>query len=72
MATPTSTELAVELWGESEGFSRSPGARKVRKIARELFSDDAPGKGGEWDFTEAQTSTLRERLSFASPSARPT
>jgi hypothetical protein len=46
--TITPTELAVELWGESEDHSRSRGARKVRRIARRLFPDDAPGQGGDW------------------------
>lgn len=33
----TPTELAVQLWGSSEGYSRSQGSRTVRRIARDLF-----------------------------------
>lgn len=65
MTTPT--ELAAEIWGKSEGYSRNPGARRVRREARELFPEDAPGRGGDWDFTDEQSSRIRERL-IGSPS----
>jgi hypothetical protein len=64
MVTPTPTELATELWGPSEAYSRSTGARKVREVARILFPDDAPGQGYEWDFTDAQVAELREQLTY--------
>lgn len=44
--TLTPTQLAVELWGTAENDSHSQGARIVRKIARELYAEDAPGMGG--------------------------
>lgn len=60
--TITPTELAVELWGTGENQSRSQGARKVRRIARELFPADAPGQGGEWHLTPQQVEEIRARL----------
>ncbi len=57
--TLTPTELAVELWGDAENYSRSSGAFKVRKIARDLFPDDAPGRGGHWHLTPAMASAIR-------------
>jgi hypothetical protein len=62
MVTRTPTGLAAELWGSSEANSRSAGARKVRLAARDMFSDNAPGQSGEWDFTDAQLAILREEL----------
>jgi hypothetical protein len=58
----TPAEVAVKIWGTQEGHSRGPGPRKVRVVARELFPDDAPGQGGEWDLTDAQAATIRAEL----------
>jgi hypothetical protein len=57
--TITPTELAVEIWGSPESYSRGPGARKIRKVARGLFPRHAPGKGREWHLTPAQSSAIR-------------
>ena len=65
MATPT--QLAVEIWGEDQNYSRSPGSHRVRKEARELFPDDAPGQGGEWDLTGEQAVAIRRRLTQNTP-----
>jgi ribose transport system permease protein len=62
VATPTPTERAVELWRSFENHSRSQGARKIRRIARERFPADAPGRGGEWHFTPHQVATIRARI----------
>jgi hypothetical protein len=62
----TPAQLAADLWGTGEGFSTSPGALKVRRAARILFPDAAPGQGGEWELTEAQAGQIREHLSFTS------
>jgi hypothetical protein len=61
METLTPTALAVELWGSAEDHSRSSGARKIRRIARDLFPDDAPGQGHEWHLTHAQAAAIRGR-----------
>lgn len=45
------TQLAVQIWGKTENDSRSRGAREVRRIARELFPEQAPGMGGRWELT---------------------
>lgn len=58
----TPTELAVQMWGPSEGHSRSQGARRIRAIARELFPDKVPGQGHEWQLTPAQVAEVRHRL----------
>jgi hypothetical protein len=58
----TATELAVQIWGAAENHSRSNGARKVRKVARELFPEQAPGQGRDWDFTPAMAAAIRARL----------
>jgi len=55
----TATELAVQIWGSSEDYSRSWGARNVRRVARDLFLEDAPGQGKEWDFDAADAATIR-------------
>jgi hypothetical protein len=68
VATRTPTELAVELWGSAEGYSRSAGARRVRRIARDLFPDDAPGQGREWHLTDAQAAQICEHLAGDEPS----
>lgn len=52
----------MQLWGEGDRDSRSPGARKIRKVARELFAADAPGKGGEWHLTPSQVDAIRAEL----------
>jgi hypothetical protein len=62
MVLRTPTEVGVELYGEAERFSRSNAARKVRAAARELFREDAPGKGGEWKLTSAQVAKIKRRL----------
>jgi hypothetical protein len=59
---PTPTELAVEIRGRDENWARSPGARKVRQVARELFPESAPGHGGEWDLSDDQAGRIRESL----------
>lgn len=61
--TLTPTQLAVDLWGSAENDSHSHGARIVRKIARELFPQDAPGMGGHWHLTRAQCAAIRARAS---------
>jgi len=58
----TPTDVAVELWGKAEGHSRSPGARKVRLVARELFGYAPPSDGRRWLLTDAQVATIRRRL----------
>lgn len=60
--TVTPTELASEIWGASEDQSRSSGARRIRQVARELFPEDAPGQGGDWQITPAQVRQIRARL----------
>lgn len=60
--TMTPTELAAEIWGDAENHSRSRGARAVRRVARELFPGDAPGKGREWQLTPAQVSAIRRAV----------
>jgi hypothetical protein len=57
----TPQELAVQLWGRAEGGSRSLGARQIRRVARELFSDEAPGKGGRWHLTPIQVEAIKAR-----------
>jgi hypothetical protein len=58
--TITSTELAAQIWGESEGHSRSRGSRAVRTIARRNWPEESPGKGREWRFTLSQADTIRD------------
>ncbi|HEX4035156.1 MAG TPA: hypothetical protein VHX66_11995 [Solirubrobacteraceae bacterium] len=58
----TAATLAGELWGAEEANSHSPGAQRVRTLARELFPDQAPGHGGEWRFTAAQVTKLKAHL----------
>jgi hypothetical protein len=58
--TLTPTELAVQLWGSSEDFSRSQGARKVRRVARQLYPK--VGKGNRWHFTPDQVAAIRGRI----------
>jgi hypothetical protein len=60
MLTPT--QLAARLWGPAQNQPRSPGARLVRKIAREEFPGDAPGKGGAWRLSPAQAERIRTRV----------
>jgi hypothetical protein len=60
--TITPTELAVQLWGRSEDFSRSAGARRIRVVARDLFPAEAPGKGGEWHLTPEQVTRIKAEL----------
>lgn len=58
------THLAQEIWGASQAYSHSWGARLVRRVARDLFPDDAPGKGRDWELTPpplALDSPLRQR-----------
>lgn len=55
----TARELAQAIWGSSEAHSRSWGARTVRRVARDLFAADAPGKGGDWRFTHSQAGAIR-------------
>ncbi len=62
METITPTELAVAIWGRAEDDSRSRGARLVRRVARELFPGEAPGKGGEWHLTPAQVAAIRRQV----------
>jgi hypothetical protein len=62
METITPTELAIQIGGQAEGYSRSRGAREVRRIARKLFPLDAPGKGREWHLTPEQASAIRRRI----------
>lgn len=63
--TITPTQLATEIWGQAENESHSRGARLVRKIARELFPEDAPGMGGQWAFTPAQADRIRAQAPHA-------
>lgn len=65
---PTPTQLAVEIWGKDEDYSRSAGARRVRQVARDVFPHDAPGQGGEWELTGEQAVRIRERLTQETPS----
>ncbi len=58
----TPTELAVEIWGSAENYTRSAGARRVRAVARELFPSDAPGQGGRWELSSVQADAIRVRL----------
>ena len=58
----TPTELAVALWGDSENYSRSPGARKVRAIARRKFPEQAPGHGREWELTDDMAAAIRAEV----------
>jgi hypothetical protein len=60
----TPAQLAADSWGAAEGLSTSPGAWKVRRAARILFPDAAPGQGGEWELTEAQAGQIQEHLGF--------
>jgi hypothetical protein len=60
--TMTPTEVAVAIWGSQEGESRSHGAREVRRIARDLFPDDAPGQGDEWHLTPDQVAQIRAQV----------
>lgn len=60
--THTPTEVGVELFGETERFARSDAARKVRAVARKLFPEDAPGKGGRWQLTPIQVVEIKQRL----------
>ena len=59
--TMTPAELATEIWGASEAYSRSRGARRVREVARDLFPDAAPGKGRKWSLTRAQAAAIRSK-----------
>jgi hypothetical protein len=63
METTSPTALGVQLYGLSEGYSRSRGAREVRRIARELFPADAPGKGGRWRFDPDHAAAIKAHLS---------
>lgn len=58
METVTPTELAVSLWGQAEGHSRSAGARRIRKIARDLYG----ASGQPWHFTPRQVAEITDRL----------
>jgi hypothetical protein len=60
--TVSPQELAVQIWGRSQMDARSPGQRQIRRIARELYPDKAPGKGGRWHFTLAQAAAIRRRI----------
>jgi hypothetical protein len=60
--TMTPTELARTIWGETEAYSRSRGARRVRQVARDLFPRDAPGKGGDWRLTREQAAAIRREV----------
>jgi len=39
----------------------------VRRIARDLFPDDAPGQGREWHLTDAQAAQICEHLAGDEP-----
>jgi hypothetical protein len=58
----TPIELARSIWGEAESYSRSRGARRVRQVARDLFPEDAPGKGHEWKLTVEQAAAIRTKV----------
>lgn len=60
--TLSPTELARQIWGSVEGHSRSRGTRLIRQIARELFPEDAPGKGHEWHLTPEQVAAIRRHV----------
>src|SRR5262245_14762125 len=64
MLTVTPTEVAVQLFGPSHGHSRSPGARRVRVLARRLYPRSAPGKGGAWALTTAQAVAIMAEHRF--------
>lgn len=61
--TLTPEELAVQIWGQSREASRSSGARSVRRVARELFPGDAPGRGRRWHLTLSQADAIIRRFS---------
>ena len=65
--TTTPTELAVQLWGRSEAESRSAGARKVRKIARELFPRTEAEWGNDWHFTPGQVLAIKREVHGSEP-----
>jgi hypothetical protein len=54
----TPTELAVRLAGPKQGYSRSKAARRVRKIARDLYGLS----GGRWYFTADQVDAISGRF----------
>ena len=58
----TPAGLAAVVWGSSQAHSRSWGAREVRRVARNLFSEDAPGQGREWKFTPEQEAAIRREV----------
>jgi hypothetical protein len=62
METLEPKQLAAQLFGQSHGEARSAGARAVRKAARELFPNEAPGKGGSWNLTPDQAAAIGKRL----------
>jgi hypothetical protein len=68
--TVTPAELAFRWWGSSEGYSRSPGATKIRKIARGMFPDDAPGQGGTWHLTSVHVEAIQRQLRGVGKAAR--
>ena len=65
MAEKTPTEIAVELWGQKEGHSRSAGARKVRIVARDMYGHAPTEDGRKWYFTDAQAAAICNRLTGA-------
>jgi hypothetical protein len=66
-ATITPTELAAQIWGQSENHSRSWGAREVRKVAHDLFPSESPDKGSDWNLTAAQADAIRQRARRSIP-----
>lgn len=63
----TPAGLAAAIWGSSQAYSRSWGAREVRRVARELFFEDAPGQGREWKFTPEQEAAIRREVGGRRP-----
>lgn len=60
--TVTPRELAVAIGGSAQDYARSPVVRAIRVVARELYPDEAPGKGGEWHLRPEQANAIRRRL----------
>jgi hypothetical protein len=56
------SELAAQIWGNTQVDSRSHGARQIRRHARQLFPEAAPGRGKGWRLTPDQADAIRQRL----------
>jgi hypothetical protein len=56
--TVTPTQLAERICGQSENYSRSRGASRIRRIARDLFGV----QHRPWHFTPDQVAQIRRKL----------